>query len=379
MTRLQPAMPAERRPAEARPPHGSGAGRTSVARAAAATAYFDAVQGAYDSAASRVGAVERCFRIAGQTLRLRFAGAAMVAAATDALAHLATGDDAADDEAGGLTVCLFDTASTRTEVPAFPWSLRDQEVRGDIASLCTERFLVAYCWWNGVLGLLDRVRRCAVFWIRDAAEFPFNERGSPLLMHLYGWLQPHGLQLLHAGAVGTAEGGVLLAGRGGAGKSTTAMAAMLGGLSYAGDDYCAVAMEPEPVVHGVYSSGKLARTGLHRFPQLAAAAPHGSDGEKALFFVGAVHPERVARRLVIRAVLLPQIHDGSECTIEPLSRALAVRELVSSTIGQIPGADAAVLTAAAAFIRRLPCYRLRIGADVERIPARIAEVVRRPP
>ena len=341
--------------------------------------YFDAVQAAYDAAEWRAGGpVERRFRIGGQMLRLRFAGAALVAATTEALGHLAATDDRDGDEAGdpGLTVCLFDSVSTRTALPAWSWSPREQDVRGDIPALCDERFLVAQCWWNGVLGLLDRTQRRGLFWIRDAAEFPFNERGSPLLMQLHGWLRLRGLQLLHAGAVGDSEGGVLLAGKGGAGKSTTAVAAMLGGLSYAGDDYCVIATEPQPVAYSMYNSGKLSWNGVHRFPQLSGAAAHGAEGEKALFFVRALHPERLALRLPIRAVLLPTIHGGSDCALEPLSRAVALRELVSSTMAQIPGADSAVLGATAAFMRQLPCYRLRIGADMQRIAARVVDLVR---
>jgi hypothetical protein len=334
---------------------------------------------AYGAAERRAGGpVERRFRVAGQALRLRFAGAALVAATTDALRHLTATDDWSGDEASdpGLTVCLFDSVSTRTALPAWPWSRREQDVRGDVPGLCDQHFLVAQCWWNGVLGLLDRTRRRALFWIRDAADFPFNERGSPLLMHLHAWLQLRGLQLLHAGAVGTAEGGVLLAGRGGAGKSTTAIAATIGGLSYVGDDYCAIAAEPQPVAYSLYNSGKLSWSGLHRFPQLSRARAHASDGEKALFFLCASHPERLTLRLPIRAVLLPDIHGGPDCALEPLSRAVALREVVSSTIAQIPGADGAVLSAAAAFMRQLPCYRLRIGTDMERIAARVANLVR---
>lgn len=344
-----------------------------------AESYFDAVQVAYDAAERRAGGpVERRFRVAGQTLRLRFAGAALVAATTDALRHLTATDGGNGDEVGdlGLTVCLFDSVSTRTELPAWPWSRREQEVRGDVPGFCDERFLVAQCWWNGVLGLFDRARRCALFWIRDAADFPFNERGSPLLMQLHAWLRLRGLQLLHAGAVGTPEGGVLLAGRGGAGKSTTAIASLLGGLSYAADDYCVIAAEPQPVAYSLYNSGKLSLNGLHRFPQLSGAAAHGSDGEKGLFFLDALHPERLALRLPIRAVVLPAIHDGPDCALEPLSRAVALRAAVSSTLAQIPGADSAVLSATAEFMRQLACYRLRIGTDTERIAACVADLVR---
>lgn len=337
-----------------------------------AAQYFEVVQTAYVEAERRAGgSVERVFRLAGRVLCLRFAGPALVADVTAAFSHLPPCEDSPD-----LTVCLFDSASTGTEPPAMPWSGGPQDVRGDIPELCDDRFVASYLRWNGILGLLDRARSRAVFWVRDARDFPFSESGSPLLMTLQGWLALHGLQLMHAGAVGNTDGGVLLAGRGGAGKSTTAIACLVAGLSYVADDYCVLAAQPRPVAHSVYNSGKLHGTGLRRFPQLSIAAASRVGDEKVLFFFQRLYPAQVVTSLPIRAVVIPVVHDGADCTLEPLPRMEAVRAMVSSTIAQIPGADGNVLTAAAAFVRRLPCYRLRVGWRMDRIAECVADLGR---
>ncbi len=334
--------------------------------------YFEAVQAAYADAERRAGGpVERVFRVAGHPLRLRFAGPAMVSDATAAFDHLPSSGERAE-----FSVCLFDSASTGSELPPMPRSSGPHDVRGDIPELCDERFIVSYLRWNGVLGLLDRSRRRALFWIRAASDFPFNERGSPLLMSLQGWLAGHDLQLMHAGAVGGANGGVLLCGRGGAGKSTTAIACLVAGLSYVADDYCVLAARPRPVAHSLYNSGKLHCAGLHRFPELSIGAASRGGDDKALFFLHALYPERMATSVPIRALVLPVIHDGADCTLEPVPRVEALRAMVSSTIAQIPGANGGVLTAGAAFVRQLPCYQLRIGSDPTRIAARIEGLLR---
>ena len=87
---------------------------------------------------------------------------------------------------------------------------------------------------------------------------------------------------------------MLLAGRGGAGKSTTAHRLPARRSVVRGRRLLCVAAKPQPVAHSLYNSGKLSWNGLHRFPQLSGAAAHGGDGEKALFFLGALYPERLA-------------------------------------------------------------------------------------
>ena len=203
-----------------------------------------------------------------------------------------------------------------------------------------------------------------------------NERGSPLLMGLQGWLALHGLQLVHAGAVGHAGGGVLLAGRGGAGKSTTAIACLVAGLSYVADDYCVLAPSARPEAHSLYNSAKLHRTGLHRFPQLSETMGIASATKRPSSFSTRSIPSAWRSSLPIRAVALPVVHDGTDCTVEPLSRMEAVRAVASSTIAQVPGTGGAVLTATAAFVRQLPCYRLRVGSDMDRIAACVDHLAR---
>ena len=75
-----------------------------------------------------------------------------------------------------------------------------------------------------------------------------------------------------AAAVGQAAGGVLLVGAGGSGKSTCALSCLTSDLLYAGDDYVAVELRPEPRVLSLFCSGKLE-------PDHAALLPASSVSE----------------------------------------------------------------------------------------------------
>ena len=60
-----------------------------------------------------------------------------------------------------------------------------------------------------------------------------------------------GYQLVHAAAVGSEAGAVLISGKGGLGKSTTALSCLGKGLTYVGDSHVVVQLDPFPRVHSL--------------------------------------------------------------------------------------------------------------------------------
>ena len=90
---------------------------------------------------------------------------------------------------------------------------------------------------------------------------------------LHWWAASTSGQLIHAGALGRPDGGVLLLGAGGAGKSTTTLASLGSALRIAGDDFNLVDTAEPVTVHSLYSGAKLADAARSRFPELAGKAP----------------------------------------------------------------------------------------------------------
>jgi hypothetical protein len=99
------------------------------------------------------------------------------------------------------------------------------------------------------LSLLHTERSEGVYWHPDAHAVHVSERAGPFRTILGWWLGARGYALIHGAAVGTDDGAVLIASRGGAGKSTTALACVLNGLLYLGDDFCFVDAAVEPRVY----------------------------------------------------------------------------------------------------------------------------------
>ena len=168
---------------------------------AAALTFFERAHEAFEAAeqaASEV--VSRDYRLGERRVRLRFAGNALVAAITPALAHLATPLDAG---APRLTIGLWDSASTGTRLPGPPWPMSDFGARREIRGYNDGRIRTAFDVGSGVLSLLDLEKNLALYWVRDAQQLPDYERAAPLLPILHWWMQAHGRQLAHGAAIGT--------------------------------------------------------------------------------------------------------------------------------------------------------------------------------
>ena len=344
----------------------------SNGHAASPGAYFARARQAFELAAANTGAaVERDFLIGGHGVRLRFAGQGWLPGFTAALEHRAAQLPGPPD----VTICLWDDATTGAQMPEPPWSRDEYTPRGDIPRFNDERYRAAYQRDAGLLSLLDARAGLALIWTPKAARLPRYELTFPARSVLYWWLQARGLQLVHGGAVGTDQGGVLLVGKGGSGKSTTALACLHHGMRYAGDDYVLVTSEPRPTAHSVYSSGKLHADHIQRLPFLLPLVTNGEhlQNEKALLLLNEHYGARLAPDLPLSAIVLPRVTGQPATTFRRISGARAMTALAPSTLLQLPGAGSQDYENMGRLARRLPAYSLELGQDLDQL----ANVVQR--
>lgn len=337
-------------------------------------AYFTAAYEACQRGAVAAGGfIDRGYLIGDVPVRLRFAGPALVTPLTQALTHLA--NDAIQSPA--LTIYLWDSATTQQPVPTPPWQLDDYVARGEISGYNTPRFHTVYQLGSDTLSLFDAATGTAIFWVRDARLIQWYEIAAPLRAILHWWTSSNGLQLVHAGAVGTPDGGVLVTGKGGVGKSTTTLTCLESGLFYAGDDYVLLESEPAPFVHSLYGSAKLDTDALQRFPHLSSAIsnPHRQGDEKAVLFLREIYEARVTTGFPVKAILVPHITGRCETSLQPASTVAGLKALAPSTIFQLPGAGEAAFQRLARFAQQVPAYRLNLGTDMAGIPVAIRHLL----
>ncbi|HEV7348076.1 hypothetical protein [Telluribacter sp.] len=315
--------------------------------------------------------VKRYFSFGPHRVTLCFQGAeGLRTFFTKAIAHL-------EQEAGpaALTVWVLDRASSGIMLPQPAWDWNQMDGYGTIAPFPTERYYANFQQASNTFTLLDRNTSQAVIWMNDVNALPEWERSFPLRSVLYEWLRESSSLFLHAGAVGTDTGGVLLTGRGGSGKSTSTLACLGSDLKYIGDDFVMVNTESLDA-YSLYNVAKLEWDQLLRFPTLepliynTSARPH----EKAQLFVWDHYPDKVSQSIPLKAILLPRFTGLTDTTIEPATGAEVLRALVPSTLALLK-APPAYLTKIRMLIQQLPCYWLLTGTDLGQIPQTIQKLL----
>ena len=348
---------------------------TPDAQASKPATFFHEVCQAFEIAIESVGGgIDRFYRIGGLIVRLRFAGPALVSLITPALEHLRTGPDPVP----ALTICLWDSVSTGTEMPPAPWNPDDHVARGEIWGFNNERFNTVFQADVNILNMLDSERDLAVYWVRDCRLFRYYETASPLRTLLYWWMREHGRQMVHAAAIGNANGGVLIAGKGGCGKSTTSLVCLDAGLLYGGDNYVLVSQESTAYAHSLYNSSALHAANLHhRFPHLVSQVSNLGklDAEKALLFLHEHYPQSVTDRMRIIAILLPQLTGRRTSRLSAVSPAQSLLSLAPSSIFLLPDAGPQDFQAMAHLVKQVPSYLLELGTDVPQIAATIIDLL----
>lgn len=336
--------------------------------------FFNEVYDLYQQAETNVGGkITLFYEIAGLTVRLCFAGEALISRLTPALTQLKREAIANPD----LTICIWDSSSTHTIMPPPPWQGQHLQKRGEVWGLNSDRIHTSFQWGANALSLLDYERNLGVYWLNNPELLPYWETGSPLRAILHLWLGKRGIQMVHAGAVGLPSGGVLLVGKGGSGKSTTALSCLDSELFYLSDDYSLISAEPEPIAYSIYSTGKKKPDDVDRLPFLKPIISNYDKlgEEKALYFLNEHFPSKIIKQFPLKAILVPRITGKSETTLTKTSAITAISSLVPSTVKQLPGTGQEACQIMTKTAQKLPCYYLNLGTDIKQISLAILELL----
>lgn len=341
--------------------------------------HFAACSEAFGRASQQRGLIERHYLIAARRVQLRFAGETLDAFFSPALAHLETSPSTETC----LTVDIWDTDSTGVELPEAGWISSSLVGPSGESNDPSHRYLHRSGDFKACMQPRDRLytafdanRGRGFVWVASAATLAPWDIAKPLRPILQWWGSLHGLQFVHAGAVGNSGGGVLLAGRSGSGKTTTALACLQSGLGYAGDDYLLLEPGFPPTAHSLYSSAVLYERDFEHFPFLRSAAREvNGPGEKVPVLLFDKCRDLIVPALPIRALVLPHVANGRESRIEPISRAAGLTGLAPSTIFQMRGTNGMELLNMAKVIETIPCYRLALGTDLDDVVKAIRDLM----
>lgn len=175
--------------------------------------------------------------------------------------------------------------------------------------------------------------------------------------------------LIHAGAVQTPLGpGLVLPGASGSGKSTLVAGLVRAGFGYLSDEAAAI----DPVSRNLYPYPRaLSLKGAHlleSFPEIKSASRMAVSGTGRFdLHATDISGGSVGRPCPVGFVIVPRYESGAPTELVPISRAAAVLELGSSSMGLRHYRERA-LPLLADLATGAACYRLRSG--------RLADAVR---
>lgn len=311
--------------------------------------------------------------LAEYLVRLNFAGPALFSAIIPSIEHL----KAPPGPRPSLTISLWDSLSTRSKTPPIPWEIEDLENSAQRWVFHNEDFDVLFNSFEGFVTFLNKEQNKAFFWISDATKISYHERGGSLRSILYWWMRSKGMHFIHGGGVGLENGGVLIGGEGGSGKSTTALACLTSELNYISDDNCLFRLDPEPYAFCIYNTAKIKKNNIKRLPYLSNYISNSENlgSEKALFFLYKHFPKKIIKGFPIKAILFPNVtglHNTKLINISPME---GLKKLTPSTMIQVPGKNHATFLAMAELVKRIPCYRLDVGTYLPEIPSKIIDLI----
>jgi hypothetical protein len=325
-------------------------------------AFFNKSYDKFLQAINAAGEINFYYRIADTTVCLKFAGERLVPYLTPALDHLRLPDNSVPD-------------STKVDMVSPPCTRDCFTDRGDIWGFNSRRIKAAFHWIECSVNLMDLENKTGIYWVQTAKSLPYWVMASPLRTLFHWWMENNGCQLLHAAAVGTENGAVLITGKGGVGKSTAALSCLKAGLFYIADDYVIAKLEPKPAVVSLYSTSKLNADHVANFPDLSKYINNAEklDQEKAVIFLNPELSEKLMLEMPLKAILTPKITDHPDSRIKSVSRWDIQRAMSFTTMSQLPYVGHHTHEYISRLASSLPHYILEVGKDFTKIPVAISD------
>lgn len=229
---------------------------------------------------------------------------------------------------------------------------------------------------------VDLAQRQVLAVAGSSARWPSSHLSHPFAHAFGGLALGMGGFVTHGAVIGWNDRGVLIAGSGGQGKSTTALACAAAGAQFVGDDFFLLARAGQDGgfrAHSLYATSRLHPAQAGRFPELVAGwhSTLSTEDQKLTFFP---NPDAVSlcRELPVEALVLPVVDAvGAEYGVTPLPRTVALRALLMDSARIYPWLTRERIGFYTEAVERLPCFTLKVGPDMSRVRTAVRDLLRR--
>lgn len=267
---------------------------------------------------------------------------------------------------------LWSAADAAIERPRMPEAIRQRVIRRRKDLAPGEPHLIDFDPGGRMITVINpdiaQVNVC----LSSIEYLPHWERAAPLRSALNWILNQQDIHLLHAAAVSDTSGGALLLGAGGAGKSSAALRCYQAGMTYLGDDLCAIQAGSTARVFNVYGTAKTLWSDLEKFQDLQTLLISEPSSLKAIYALNQAPANKIGASSDLRVLLLLD-RSLPVGTVRRANPAKAVAIAASSTASFLPGSGQPMLSTLANIARRLPVLSISLGEE----PQQAADLVRR--
>jgi len=315
---------------------------------------------------------EKYYRIAGKNICIKFYSEALIKHLSFALLHNEI-NEIIPAKMIDLTINVWDSVSTSRQFPS-PWSntgyMFDQKI--NTKNKLESGFMGVYLYGEETLTLYDIKNKTAYFWTNDADNLPYWVAAAPIRTLLHWFLSEINVHLLHGAAVAVGDKAILIAAKGGSGKSTMALSCLLLGMDYLADDYVGVELKDEIAVHSLYNSVKVVTSNISQFEALQKHV-WNKEGEKSILFLSLLFPKKIKKSRSLKAIFIPQIKYSKKTVISSASKVQAMIALAPTTLFQLPLAETDKIETIKKIIMGTPCYFLEMSSDSKEAASVVSE------
>lgn len=256
-----------------------------------------------------------------------------------------------------------------------PWGENGHEPLGVVNSFSDSDVRCAFDVHTNSLIVFDHRSDRSFTWFPDIMPLAVWAKASPFRIAISWLLNIHRMQMVHGAAIAIGDRAALLAGNGGAGKSTTALACALSSMNYLGDDYCAIAPETGNV-HLIYRTAKVLPNTLAMLPALRPWVANSDTMavEKGVMFLSS-NDVALSRSAEIGVILLPRRAPDGRAGLSPATRAEAIQAVLPSTVGGLMGGTAYTPRAILRLVQGVPAFHLNLVPDMAAVVDTVARAI----